>query len=208
MTSYPQFVVRRALQHAFQFAILIVGKIVLQPFTRVDVAAVKPYLLKNQPYILVANHRHWIDPFVIGCGLPTKTVFKITPVSFMTKNLFYDSVLKPFLWLAGAYPARNPREKYTLFGVDGSVQLLHSGFSVFIFPEGKCVFNTQRIPAHSGVIRIHQAAPEIPFILCHIEYNNGVKAWLTGKRRVVRYGLVEHPNYTDPDAVMDDVFAL
>lgn len=208
MTRYSQFAIRRLLQHGFQYALLVVCKLVLQPFTRVEASAVKPEFLKNQPYIIVSNHRHWIDPFIICAGLPMRTVFKITPVSFMTKNIFYDSILKPLMWLAGAYPARESGGKHTLFGVDGSVQLLQNGFSMCIFPEGKCVFGPERVPAHTGAVRIHQAVPTIPFILCHIEYNNGLKAWLTGQRRVVHYRLVTTPNYTNADAIMDDIFAL
>jgi 1-acyl-sn-glycerol-3-phosphate acyltransferase len=199
--------IRAILQHGFQFLILVVGKIALQPFTRVYTSAVNPKILKNQPYLIVANHRGWIDPFVIGCCLPVGTVFKITPVGFMTKNIFYDSPLRPFLWISGAYPARDPKGKHAIFGVDGSVQLLQNGFSAFIFPEGTRIKEGQGA-AHSGVLRIHKAMPHVPLMLCHIEYNKGFKAWLTGQRRVVKYGLVENPNYDDPNRIMDDVFAL
>lgn len=199
--------IRAFLQHCFQFLILIVGKIALQPFTRVYTSAVNPKLLKNQPYLIIANHRGWIDPFVISCCLPARTVFKITPVTYMTKNIFYDSPLRPLLWISGAYPARNPKGKHSLFGVDGSVQLLQNGFSVFIFPEGTRI-KEGRGAAHSGVVRIHKATPNVPVILCHIEYNKGIKAWLTRRRRVVKYGVVEHPNYDNPERIMDDVFAL
>lgn len=199
--------IRAALQHAFQFLILIIGKIALQPFTRVYTSAVNPKILKNQPYLIVSNHRGWIDPFVVSCCLPARTVFKITPVTYMTKNIFYDSLLRPLLWISGAYPARNPKNKHSLYGVDGSVRLLQNGFSVFIFPEGTRI-QWGRGEAHTGVIRIHKAVPSVPIMLCHIEYNKGIKAWLTGRRRVVKYGLVEHPNYNDPERIMDDVFAL
>jgi len=208
MTRFKQFAIRRHLQHVFQYILLVACKLALQPFTRADTAAVKPEFLKNQPYIIISNHRHWIDPFVICAALPVRSVFKITPVSFMTKNIFYDSLLKPLMWLAGAYPARNPNGNHKLFGVDGSIQLLQNGFSMCIFPEGKCVFGAERVPAHTGVIRIHQAVPRIPFILCHIEYNNGIKPWLTGRRRVVRYCLVDAPHYANADVIMDDIFAL
>lgn len=208
MARYPHFPVRRFAQHGFQFFILAFGKLFLQPFTRVDASAVKPEIIKDQPYILVANHRRGPDPFIIGSGMAVKTVFKITPISFMTKNIFYDSPLRPFLWLSGGYAARSPKGKHKVYGVDGSVQLLQNGFSVFIFPEGTRIYKQPRGAAHSGIIRIHKAMPDIPFILAHIEYNKGLKAWLAGNRRVVKYGLVEHPHYDDPEQVMDDVYAL
>lgn len=208
MAIYNRFLVRRLLQHGFQFAILVVGKILLQPFTRVDTYSVKPQNIENRPYIFVSNHRGSLDPFIIGCCLPVGTVFKITPVAFMTKNIFYDSPLRPFLWLAGAYAARSPKGKHKIYGVDGSVELLQNGFSMFIFPEGTRVRGNGRGQAHSGVVRIHSATPNIPIILCHIEYNKGIKSWLTGSRRTVKYRVIKNPNYTDPEKVMDDVYAL
>jgi 1-acyl-sn-glycerol-3-phosphate acyltransferase len=208
MTKKPLFFVRRALQHVSQVVILLVTKIAFQPFTCVDRSAVKPRFIKDQPYILVANHRRGPDPFIIISGLAVSTVFKITPIGFMTKNIFYDSLLRPFLWLSGAYAARNPKGSHKIFGVDGSVTLLENGFSIFIFPEGTRIYDHGRGTPHSGIIRIHKAAPQVPFILAHIEYNKGLKAWLTGNRRVVKYGLVEHPNYDSPEQVMDDVYAL
>lgn len=208
MTNFSHHTLRRILQHGFQFCILVFGKIALQPFTRVNSTAVKPQLIKDQPYIIVGNHRHGPDPFVICSGMPAPTVLKITPVAFMTKNIFYDSPLRPLLWLSGAYAARNPKGKHKIFGVDGSVQLLKSGFSTFIFPEGTRVRGDGRGTAHTGIIRIHKAMPHVPLILCHIEYNKGLKAWLTGNRRTVKYRVIEHPNYDDPEKVMDDVYAL
>ena len=202
------YTVRRILQHSFQFCILVFGKIALQPFTRVDTTAVKPELIKNQPYIIVGNHRHGPDPFVICSGMPAKTVLKITPVGFMTKNIFYDSPLRPLLWLSGCYPARDPKGKHKIYGVDGSIKLLENGFSMFIFPEGTRVRNSSRGQAHNGIIRVHKAVPNIPMILCHIEYNKGLKAWLTGNRRTVKYRVIDKPNYTDPEKVMDDIYAL
>lgn len=204
----PKYILRKVLQRSFQMLILAGGKIVLRPFTRVDANAVKPNLIHNGQYILVANHRRGIDPFVIMTSMPAKTVFRITPVSFMTKNIFYDSPLWPLLWLSGCFASRNNWGIHKFFGVAGSINLLSNGFSLFIFPEGTRIKKQPRGKAHSGVIRIHDALPDIPMILCHIEYNKGIKAWLTGKRRSVAYKLIEKPNFSDPEQIMDEIFKI
>lgn len=204
----PNYTLRKILQRSFQMLILAGGKIVLRPFTRVDARAVNPKLIHNQPYILVANHRRGIDPFVIMTCMPAKTVFRITPVSFMTKNIFYDSPLWPLLWLSGCFAARNSWGIHKLFGVAGATSLLDHGFSLFIFPEGTRIKKQPRGKAHSGIIRIHTAMPKIPIILCHIEYNKGIKAWATGNRRSVAYKLIEKPSFNDAEKIMDEIFAI
>jgi 1-acyl-sn-glycerol-3-phosphate acyltransferase len=112
------------------------------------------------------------------------------------------------MWFMGCYPAKNPRGKHKIFGVDGAAQLLSHGFSISIFPEGRRVRNEQRGEAKQGVIRIHQAAPNVPFILAHIEYNHGIKAWIARRRRVITYKLVPNPSYDNPEIIMDEIFAL
>lgn len=198
---------RRLMQRSFQLLVFLAGKMLLVPLTRTKALGVNPILIQNRPYVLIANHRGWIDPFVICSGMPAKTIFKIIPINFMTKNIFYDSPLRPLLWLSGAYPARNPNEKHRLFGVGGSIKLLEAGFSIFIFPEGTRI-KSGRGPSHSGVVRIHEASPKTPMILCHIEYNRGLKALLKRERRVVSYRLIENPQYNNAEEIMDDVFSL
>jgi 1-acyl-sn-glycerol-3-phosphate acyltransferase len=140
--------------------------------------------------------------------LTFSTILKILPVGFMTHNAFYDSPLRPLLWLAGCYPAKNPKNKHALFGVGASADLLKRKYSICIFPEGTRVRNKQRGEANWGVVKIHQESPQTPFILAHLEYNSGLKAWLHGNKWVVRYKLVQNPHFNDPESIMDEIFAL
>jgi 1-acyl-sn-glycerol-3-phosphate acyltransferase len=201
-------VIGRSVQYCFQLLILLVSKIALQPFTRVNTAGVKPEYIQKAGYLIVSNHRRALDPFVVCGGLPFKTILRILPVGFMTHNAFYDSPFRPLLWLAGCYPAKNPKGQHKTFGIDGSAHLLRQGYSLCIFPEGTRVRDRQRGEARWGVVKIHEQAPDIRFILAHIEYNPGLKNWLQGRHRTVHYTLIEKPDYKNPESIMDEIFAL
>jgi 1-acyl-sn-glycerol-3-phosphate acyltransferase len=209
MAIHTRYTPRRICQYIAQLLILTIGKIIFLPVTKRNVRLIKSALKhKNNSYIIVANHRRSLDPFVTICGLPYAQAIKLLPINFMTANFFYDSFIRPLCWLAGCYPARDPKGKHKIFGVDGSVELIKNGFSVFMFPEGKRMRDGSRGPAHSGVVRIHQAVPETQLLLCHMKYNNSLKAMLSGKRFELVYNFAQKSKYTDPETIMDELFAL
>jgi glycerol-3-phosphate dehydrogenase (NAD(P)+) len=78
--------------------------------------------------ILAANHRSFLDPFVIGCCLGR-------PIYFMAKReLFRNPILGWLLNCLGAYPVR--RGGADEESVQTSLALLERGAAVVIFPEG------------------------------------------------------------------------
>jgi 1-acyl-sn-glycerol-3-phosphate acyltransferase len=195
-------------QYCFQLVIVLVAKLALQPFTRVDATAVKSKNIQNRGYLIIANHRKGIDPFLICACLPLKTIFKILPVGFMTHNVFYDSPLRPLMWLAGSYPAKNLGKRRVSYGIDASRYLLEQGYSICIFPEGTRIPTKKRGEARWGVIKIHELTPSVPFMMAHIEYHKGLRSFLPLSRRYIRYKLVRKPTYSNPEIIMDEIFAL
>lgn len=188
-----------------QLALVVLCKILLLPTTRRRVDP-KLYRIQSSSYLIVANHKKILDAFTIT-ALPLRILLRLMPMAFILHNAFYDSPIRPFAWAAGCFPAKNPKGKHRLYGVDASLAFLNTGYSMLIFPEGTRV-RAERGQARPGVIRIHQAMPDVPFILCRISYPNGLKNWLSGRWRTVSYKLVEKPAYSDPERVMDDIFSL
>lgn len=189
-----------------QFLVSVPFKIFLLPLLKRHLND----LSKNAPSacLVVSNHQRMIDPMVMAAAMPYRYSTKIFPFAFMTSNRYYDSPLRPFVWLTGCFPARNnARQTHKFFGVDGSVKLLQAGFSTVIYPEGRLA-RKDRLPAHGGVVRISHGAPNVPIVLCHITYKPGLKALLKRKFAIVRFKEILNPNYTDPEKVMDDVYAL
>lgn len=199
--AYRRFIILPA-----QVVLVLIGKLLIRPLTR---RTLPPELrrVSRRPHIIIANHKKALDPLTIISALPLGTIFRLAPVASIMHNFFYDSALRPLVWLIGCFPAKNPRGKHRIFGVDGSVAFLRGGYSFFIFPEGTRV-RQERGPARPGIIRIHKALPHVPFILCHISYPKGLKNRLTGRWRTVSYKLVEKPDYSESEKMMDDVFAL
>ncbi|HSE60744.1 MAG TPA: lysophospholipid acyltransferase family protein [Candidatus Saccharimonadales bacterium] len=199
---------RIIVQCAVQIVIVLFSKILLQPFTRRDYSLVDKNAIKNIPHLLIGNHRRGSDPFALCSILPWASILKILPIGFMTHNVFYDSPLRPLLWLAGCYPAKSPKGQHKLFGIEGSLKLIKEGYSICIFPEGTRIRKPGRGEAHWGVIKIHAASQNTPFILAHIEYKPGIKAWFTFNRRIIRYKLIENPQFDNPELIMDEIFSL
>ncbi len=78
--------------------------------------------------ILAANHRSFLDPFLVGCCLGR-------PIYFMAKQeLFRNPLVGWFLNCMGAFPVR--RGEADEESVKTSLALLQRGRAVVIFPEG------------------------------------------------------------------------
>jgi glycerol-3-phosphate dehydrogenase (NAD(P)+) len=106
--------------------------------------------------ILAANHRSFLDPFVIGCCLPR-------PIYFVAKQeLFRNPLLGWFLNCMGAFPVR--RGKSDEQSVETSLALLERGQAVVIFPEGTRIRAGSLAKPKRGVGRLalQSGAPVVP----------------------------------------------
>lgn len=208
MAKYSKPSFSRFSQQIFQLIILVLAKIVLQPFSRAEIPPNLRSFASRKPCIFVANHRRAFDPFVVCSGLPLKVILRTLPIGFITHNAFYDSPLRPLLWLMGCYPAKNPKGESRLAGIDASIDFVRRGYSIFIFPEGTRMQHKTRGQAKWGVIKIHQAVPNMAIILAHIEYRPGLKNCLQRRYRTVTYRLIEKPKFDTPETIMDAIYGL
>ncbi|HEX2233680.1 MAG TPA: 1-acylglycerol-3-phosphate O-acyltransferase [Thermoleophilaceae bacterium] len=80
------------------------------------------------PVILAANHRSFLDPFIVACCLPR-------PIYFMAKQELFRNRLQGWLLnCLGAFPVR--RGESDEESMETARQLLAAGKPVVIFPEG------------------------------------------------------------------------
>ena len=102
--------------------------------------------------ILAANHRSFLDPFLIGCCIGR-------PIYFVAKQeLFRNPIVGWFLNCLGAFPVR--RGGADEDSVDTALALLERGRPVVIFPEGTRVTAGSLGRPKRGVGRLAlQAAP-------------------------------------------------
>ena len=108
------------------------------------------------PVILAANHRSFLDPFVVGLCLRR-------PVYFVAKReLFENRLIGWFLNCLGAFPVR--RGESDEESVATSLRLLERGEAVVIFPEGTRIRNGSLGSPRRGVGRLalESGAPVVP----------------------------------------------
>jgi glycerol-3-phosphate dehydrogenase (NAD(P)+) len=106
--------------------------------------------------ILAANHRSFLDPFVIGCCLPR-------PIYFVAKQeLFKNPLIGWFLNCMGAFPVR--RGESDEESVATALALLERGQAVVIFPEGTRIRAGSLAKPKRGVGRLalESGAPVVP----------------------------------------------
>ena len=106
--------------------------------------------------ILAANHRSFLDPFVIGCCLGR-------PVYFVAKReLFKNPLIGWFLNCMGAFPVR--RGESDEESVDTALALLERGEAVVVFPEGTRIRtgSLQRPKRGVGRLALQSGRPVVP----------------------------------------------
>jgi len=106
--------------------------------------------------ILAANHRSFLDPFVIGCCLPR-------PIYFVAKReLFRNPLIGWFLNCLGAFPVR--RGESDEESVETALALLDRGQAIVIFPEGTRIRAGSLAKPKRGVGRLalESGAPVVP----------------------------------------------
>lgn len=92
--------------------------------------------LKPNRYLIVANHRRAIDPYLILATLPFNSFKSLLPIRFFTANIYLKRLWQRALLEAfGSFRAYSVESK--LSGVKGGLYLSDRGQSLFIFPEGK-----------------------------------------------------------------------
>ncbi len=143
--------------------------------------------------ILAANHRSFLDPFIVGCCLGR-------PIYFVAKReLFHKPLLGWFLNCMGAFPVR--RGESDEESMQTALALLERGEAVVIFPEGTRIRSGSLAQPKRGVGRLalESGKPVVPIAITGSEHaRNG---WLIKPVKVqircgapLTYPRVEQPS--------------
>lgn len=94
----------------------------------------------RQHYVIVANHRSWMDAMAVITALKTK---KIAPVFVVKRGLMFFPVFGVYMWLAGYVPVtRGGRRGSNKRALEKAARHVKQGVTVLAFPEGT------RAPTH------------------------------------------------------------
>ncbi len=142
------------------------------------------------PFLIAANHQTYIDP-----------VWVTLPIRRRMRFMAYDKafewrVVGPFIRYLGAFPV-SLEVGGTLKALKESIQALHDGAILTIFPEGQREFADGRFFSFkTGVVRIamHAGVPILP-----VTINGGNRIWPQGQKYPKIFRRVEiiyHPLIT------------
>jgi len=101
----------------------------------------------NKTYVIVANHRSWLDAVVMVACLRNVLPFSV----IIKRGLTYIPLAGWFMLLAGYVPVdrggkeKKKKGKTSKEKMDGAVGMLHDGRCILIFPEGT------RAPSHKFI---------------------------------------------------------
>jgi glycerol-3-phosphate dehydrogenase (NAD(P)+) len=149
----------RTRTRGVQPVVLFLTRFVLKPFLQVFFRMSKlgrEHVPPEGAVILAANHRSFLDPFVIGVCIRR-------PVYFVAKKELFDNRLTGwFLNCLGAFPIR--RGEADEESVETAKQILARGGAVLIFPEGTRIREGSLGKAKRGVGRLalESGAPVVP----------------------------------------------
>lgn len=106
--------------------------------------------------IICANHKSYLDPAILACGIKRK-------IYFMAKaELFSLPVLGKIIKWSGAFPVK--RGKADIHSIKSALDLLEAENLVGIFPEGGRVRGEKQLKVKPGaaLLALKSGAPIIP----------------------------------------------
>ena len=144
------------------------------------------------PLLLAANHRSFLDPFVVGCCVRR-------PIYFVAKRELFDRRIAGwFLNALGAFPIK--RGEADAESMETARMLLERGEAVVIFPEGT---RHRSGPLHKpkrgvGRLALQTGAPVVPIAVKGTE--RARRGWVIRPVRVdLRLGRpLTYPRVDDP----------
>ncbi|MBX5469313.1 MAG: 1-acyl-sn-glycerol-3-phosphate acyltransferase [Thermoleophilaceae bacterium] len=186
----------RIRRRGVQPVVYLIVRAVLEPLIRIYFrvcARGTEHIPKRGAMILAANHRSFLDPFVIG-------VCVRRPIYFVAKRELFDKPLQGWLLNAvGAFPVRRGESDEEM--VETALRLLAQGKPVVIFPEGTRIRRGPLGKPRRGVGRLalESGAPVVPVAVTGTE--NARRGWrIRPAKARLRFGRpltfprVEHPS--------------
>jgi 1-acyl-sn-glycerol-3-phosphate acyltransferase len=164
----------------------------------------EPLHLKKR-YVYIANHASYLDPIIMWSVLKIAQRLNGAPTKVMTSAHVYFSLLRPFIWLLGAFPAKNVSGTHSHAGVEGALHYLKKGYNVAIFPEGKRSLQSEGRAFH-GVSNILAASDSCEMVLIHIMWHEG--SWWHRKLELRACIAPEGLNRHDPKEIMKYIYSL
>jgi len=131
------------------------GMLFLRNWYKIQVQGIK-HIPHEKPFILVANHESYLDPFLFGIFVP----FEIKFVT--TADVFTTPLMRFLLRGSGTFPMR--RHRQDLKAIRTMIRTINSGQVVGIFPEGGRSIDGTPLPILTETLKLiqHCKVPILP----------------------------------------------
>jgi glycerol-3-phosphate dehydrogenase (NAD(P)+) len=177
IAAYHDYTRRKGVNPVLYF----LARLLLQPFFliwfRLERIG-KEHAKVDRALIVAANHRSFLDPFVIGALLPWRR-----PIHYVAKVELFEKRWQGWLLnRLGAYPLQ--RGEADAESVRTSAEILERGGAVCIFPEGTRIRRGSLAAPHRGVGRLalESGAAVLPVAVHGTEHVR--RGWRIRPRRV------------------------
>lgn len=127
------------------------------------------------PFIVVANHGTFFDPWLIG-------KFSLTPFAFMTNNDGFrgKGISQWYLRSIGAFPKKKGASDYK--SMKTTIGLLKAKYPVCIFPEGQTTWDGETQLIYPGIDKIIKKL-NVPLVTARFQGNFLTKPWWAHNKR-------------------------
>ena len=157
---------------------------IFRPFSKIFLSwevKGKDNVPSSGPLIIIANHIHLLDPFLLVFSLPRW-------ISFMAKEeLFRSPFLRPLLHWAQAFPVhRQGTTKDKQQALKQAKDILDQGLVLGMFPEGKRSREGKLMMGKSGsaVMALRMGVPLLPVGIIGTDKIKGI-SWLWRRPRII-----------------------
>ena len=153
-----------------------------------EVYGVEELNAKTSNFLLISNHKSYLDVFSIGIHMKRRVFF------MAKKELFRYPIFKNAILKLGAFPVDRGSSEGGALAIEKAVEILKRGDVVAMFPEGGIynVENELKKPK-TGFVRIALAS-NVGVVPCSVKYESifpkfiKFRRWLPFTKICVKYG--------------------
>ena len=150
------------------------GMLVLRNWYQIKVSG-KEHIPLHKPFILVANHECYLDPFLFGIFLPFEIQF------IATADVFTTPLMRFLLKGIGTFPMR--RHRQDLKSIRTMIRMIKQGQVVGIFPEGGRSIDGSPLPILKETLKLIQHS-KVPILPVHLDGAYEIwPRWAPNRRR-------------------------
>ncbi len=163
-------------------------KILFKIYFRMEVYGVEELNTKTSNFLLISNHKCYLDVFSLGMYMKRQVFF------MAKKELFRYPIFKNIIKILGAFPVDRGSSKGGTLAIEKAVEILKRGDVVAVFPEGHMNGNDEKfLKPKTGFVRI-AVASNVGVVPCSVKYESifpkfiKFRRWLPFTKICVRYG--------------------